>query len=216
MITPLMDGKLAEIFEALLFSSSEPLSINTIQALFVRAAQAEREEQQEQGTFGEVTDQTPAMLAAGRIRESMTALGAALEERNSVYQLDEGQGGWRLVLRPQYARWVRLLRDEPSPKRLGPSIMETLAVVAYRQPVTRAVVETIRGVACERALAKLVELDLVHVAGRADLPGRPMQYATTEHFLEYSALGSLEELPTSDLISADLLDRVIAASANKQ
>jgi segregation and condensation protein B len=215
MLNGLMDGKLAEVFEALLFSSSDPLSVNTIQSLFARAAEAQREEQQEQGTFGDVTDQTPAILAAGRIREGMSALGATLDERGSVYQLDEGPGGWRLVLRPRYVRWVRLLRDEPSPKRLGASIMETLAVVAYRQPVTRALVEAIRGVACERALAKLVELELVHIAGRADLPGRPMQYATTDRFLEYCGLGSLEEMPTSDLISADLLDRVIAASANK-
>jgi len=210
-----MNSKMADVLEALLFSSSEPLPLKTIQTLFSRAAEAERDEPEDQGMFGEVIEQAPAMLAAGRIREAMASLAASLDERGSICQLEEGQGGWRLVLRSDYARWVRLLRDEPSPKKLGASVMETLAVVAYRQAVTRAEVEAIRGVACERALSRLVELELVRITGRADLPGRPMQYATTERFLEYCGLGSLEELPSSDLLSADLLGRVMAEAAGK-
>jgi len=86
-------------------------------------------------------------------------------------------------------------------------MIETLAVVAYRQPITRAEAESIRGVACERALAKLVEIDLIYVTGRADLPGRPLQYGTTEHFLEFCGLATLEQLPSSDVISPELLNQ---------
>ncbi len=209
-----MDARLTEILEALLFSSSEPLSAKAVQAVFARAAEEAPAEEQ-QGSFGPVLAEVPAMLALGRIREAMAALCASLEERGSVYMLDEGPGGWRLVLRPGFARWVRLLRDEPSPRRLGQTMMETLAVVAYRQPVTRAEVEAIRGVACERSLTKLVELELVRVCGRAELPGRPLQYATTERFLEYCGLDSLEGLPSSDLLGEGLLERVLNDPARK-
>ena len=205
-----MDQRLTDILEALLFSSSEPLPVKAVQTLFLRAAEEEPEEPAAQGSFTPVMEQVaPAMLAAGRIREALTALAASLDERGSVYQLVEGPAGWRLVLRPGFARWVRLLRDEPSPRKLGASMMETLAVVAYRQPVTRAEVEAIRGVACERTLAKLVDLELLRVAGRAELPGRPLQYATTERFLEYCGMESLEELPSSDLLNEELLGRVL-------
>src|SRR5207237_10616926 len=91
----------------------------------------------------------------------------------------EGARGWRLVTRACFARWVRLLRNEPPPVRLSPSSLETMAVVAYRQPVTRAEIEQIRGVSAEAGLTKLLERDLVYIVGRADLPGRPSQYGTT-------------------------------------
>ena len=201
-----MDANLAEVLEALLFSSSEPLSVKAVQSVFSRAAELEASLEREQGVLGSVVEQVPSSLPAGRIREAMEALKTSLEERGSVYELVEVPEGWRLLLRAEFASWVRLLREEPSPKKLGASVVETLAVVAYRQPITRAEIEAIRGVACERALAKLLEMDLLRIAGRADLPGRPLQYATTTHFLEFCGLGSLEQLPASDVISPDLLN----------
>lgn len=203
-----MDTNLPEILEALLFSSSEPLAVKTIQTVLSRAAELESQQagEEAQGNFGEVVAQSSAIVPAARIREAMDELEAALLARGGVYEIAEGPEGWRMVLKARYSNYVRLLREEPLPRRLGASMMETLAVVAYRQPVTRSEIESIRGVACERALAKLAELDLVRVTGRADLPGRPMQYGTTPHFLEYCGITSLEELPGSDVISPQKLD----------
>lgn len=203
-----METNLPDVLEALLFSSSEPITVKAVQSVFARAAELEKDEESEQGVLGSVVEQVPAtMLAAGRIREAVETLRARLDERKSVYEIVDVPDGWRMVLRAKYATWVRLLREEPSPKKLGASMIETLAVVAYRQPITRAEAESIRGVACERALAKLVEMDLLYVTGRADLPGRPLQYGTTEHFLEFCGLSSLEQLPSSDVISPELLNQ---------
>ena len=203
-----MDTNLPDVLEALLFSTSEPVTVKAVQSVFARAAEEGGDADGDQGVLGAVVEQVPAtMLAAGRIREAVETLRARLDERKSVYEIVDVPDGWRMVLRPQYATWVRLFREEPSPRKLGASIVETLAVVAYRQPITRAEAESIRGVACERALAKLVEMDLVRVTGRADLPGRPRQYGTTEHFLEFCGLSTLEQLPASDVISPELVSQ---------
>jgi segregation and condensation protein B len=128
--------------------------------------------------------------------------------------LIEGASGWRLVTHPRFARWVRLLRNEPPPVRLSPSSLETLAVVAYRQPVTRAEIEQIRGVSAEAGITKLLERDLVYIVGRADLPGRPIQYGTTDAFLEFVGIKSLDELPASDVLSPRQIDAWLQTSAN--
>lgn len=211
-----MEDDLIQVLEALLFSGSEPLSVKTVQAVFARAAEERSSKEDAQGLLAPVMEQMPsAFVAAGRIREAMETLRARLDERKAVCELVEGPEGWQLVLRARFAPWVRLLRDEPAPKRLSASLVETLAVVAYRQPVTRSELEAIRGVSCDRVLNQLTELDLVHVEGRADLPGRPYQYATTTHFLDFCGLGSLEELPASDVISAELLDKWLSGTGKE-
>lgn len=203
-----MEPKLPDILEALLFSSPEPITVKIVQSVFAKAAELEKDEEDAQGVLGSVVEQVPAsMVAAGRIREAIDILRARLDEKGSVYEIVDVPDGWKMVLRPKYSLWVRLLREEPTPRKLGAAMIETLAVVAYRQPITRAEVEAIRGVASERALSRLVEMDLIRVTGRADLPGRPLQYATTEHFLEFCGLSSLEQLPSSDVISPELLNQ---------
>ncbi len=128
--------------------------------------------------------------------------------------LVEGHNGWRLVTHPRFARWVRLLRNEPPPVKLSPSSLETMAVIAYRQPVTRAEIEQIRGVSAEAGLSKLLERDLVYIVGRADLPGRPIQYGTTDAFLEFVGIKSLDELPSSDVLSPRQIDAWLQTSSN--
>jgi segregation and condensation protein B len=137
-----------------------------------------------------------------------------LQAADSETVLTEGATGWRLVTHPRFARWVRLLRNEPPPVRLTPSSIETLAVVAYRQPVTRAEIEQIRGVSADAGLTKLLERDLIYIVGRADLPGRPIQYGTTEAFLEFVGIKSLDELPASDVLSPRQIDAWLQTSAN--
>jgi segregation and condensation protein B len=148
----------------------------------------------------------PSLVTSAQIREAMATIALELQAADDGVTLVEGSTGWRLATHPRYARWVRLLRNEPPPVRLSPSSLETMAVVAYRQPVTRAEIEQIRGVSAEAGLNKLLERDLIHVVGRADLPGRPIQYGTTEGFLEFVGIKSLDELPSSDVLSPRQID----------
>ena len=106
--------------------------------------------------------------------------------------------GWQLASDPQFARWVRQLFPAARPARLTPPSLETLAIIAYRQPITRADVEAVRGVAIESVLQTLMERGLVRIAGRADVPGRPLLYETTQFFLEHFGLRNLDELPNSE------------------
>jgi segregation and condensation protein B len=200
-----METGLVDILEALLFSGTGPLSAGEVQKVFSRAAAEGLRTDQAQGVLALPVEALPETIPLGRIREAVETLREKLEKARSVYDVEEVPGGWRLVLRPAYAPWARLLRDEPAPKRLPSSFLETLAVVAYRQNVTRSEIEAIRGVSCDRALARLMELDLVRATGKADLPGRPIQYGTTKHFLEFCGIASLDELPVSDLVPPEML-----------
>lgn len=158
--------------------------------------------------------EVPTLVPAAQIRETMDTISLELRAGDSEVVLIEGTNGWRLVTHPRFARWVRLLRNEPPPVRLSPSALETLAVVAYRQPVTRADIEQIRGVSADAGLQKLLERDLVYIVGRADLPGRPIQYGTTDTFLEFVGIKSLDELPASDVLSPRQIDAWLQTSAN--
>jgi segregation and condensation protein B len=154
----------------------------------------------------------PALVTTAQIREAVDALSLELQAAGSEILLVEGHNGWRLATHPRFARWVRLLRNEPPPVKLSPSSLETLAVIAYRQPVTRAEIEQIRGVSADAGLAKLLERDLVYIVGRADLPGRPIQYGTTEDFLEFTGIKSIDELPSSDVLSPRQIDAWLQTS----
>lgn len=162
----------------------------------------------------ELYREVPSLVTAAQIREAMDAIAADLRARDEVFFLIEGVHGYRLVTNPKVARWVRILRDEPPPIRLSQAALETLAVVAYRQPVTRSEIEQIRGVAAEAGINKLLERGLIYVAGRADLPGRPIQYGTTDEFLEFVGVKSLEDLPASDVLSNRQIDDWLRAAAN--
>ncbi|MBE7540188.1 MAG: SMC-Scp complex subunit ScpB [Opitutaceae bacterium] len=156
----------------------------------------------------------PSLVTATQIREAMEALAAAIREENGVFLLVEGPTGYRLVTHPRYARWIRILRDEPPPVKLTQSALETLAIIAYRQPVTRTEIETIRGVSAEAGLGKLLERDMIYVVGRADLPGRPLQYGTTDRFLDFVGVKSLVELPSSDVLSPRQIDEWLKSAIN--
>lgn len=156
----------------------------------------------------------PTLVTAADIRDAMLAISTELQAANSEVVLVEGANGWRLATHPRFARWVRLLRNEPPPLRLSASALETMAVIAYRQPVTRAEIEQIRGVSAEAGVTKLLERELIYIVGRADLPGRPIQYGTTEAFLEFVGIKSIDELPASDVLSPRQIDAWLQTSAN--
>lgn len=233
---------LTRVLKVMLFASNGPLSVKDIQTAITRfheqasglpltgesetpaagtaAAPVDGEvaTEAEAGLPAAVEDDefyhdVPSLVTAAQIRETIEAIGNEMVAAGSEIVLIEGHSGWRLVTHPRYARWVRLLRNEPPPVRLSPSSLETLAVISYRQPVTRAEIEQIRGVSADAGLAKLLERDLVYVVGRADLPGRPLQYGTTDAFLEFVGIRSLDELPASDVLSPRQIDTWLQSSS---
>ncbi|HEY6226884.1 MAG TPA: SMC-Scp complex subunit ScpB, partial [Verrucomicrobiae bacterium] len=108
-------------------------------------------------------------------------------------------GSWQFVSHAEYAPWLKaLLGEKNRPSRLSQPALETLTIIAYRQPMTRAEIEQIRGVAVDGVVATLLERGLIENAGRAEVVGRPMQYTTTPQFLEYFGLRSLDDLPAAD------------------
>ena len=215
-----MEFNLKKIIKALLLSTSEAVSIKDIQKVVQRYhAQSASESTEErpaaepgtapapvatqpvQEVIQDIIDQVPTLLTATQIREAVDALEVEMRESNDASRILQGPEGFRLVISPVYADWVRLLRGEPRPQRLSPAALETLSIVAYRQPVTRPEMEAIRGVSVDSALNRLMELEFVAVTGRADLPGRPIQYGTTDKFLDFTGLRTLGELPASDVLS---------------
>jgi segregation and condensation protein B len=261
-----MAFNLQKVLKALLFSSSQPLSIKDVQAAFERfhdqatkpvATEADapgtdappsedsvqtpevgnQEAQTTDSATSTPTDiptdvaevpvdapvaptdaelyaDVPSLVTATQIREAMEALAVELRASDDVYLLVEGPTGYRLVTHPRFARWIRILRDEPAPVKLSQSAQETLAIVAYRQPVTRTEIEAIRGVSAEAGLNKLLERELCYIVGRADLPGRPLQYGTTDKFLEFVGVKSLVELPASDVLSPRQIDEWLQNAIN--
>ncbi len=162
----------------------------------------------------ELYQEVPALITVTQVREAMDEIAAELRTSADGLLLIEGANGYRLVTHPSVARWVRILRQEPPPVKLSPSSTETLAIVAYRQPVTRGEIETIRGVSAEAGISKLLERELIYVMGRADLPGRPIQYGTTDRFLEFVGIKSLDELPASDVLSSRQIDEWLKNAMN--
>lgn len=160
----------------------------------------------------ELYGDVPSLVTATQIREAMDQIAAELRAADDGVLLIEGNNGYRIVTHPRFGRWVRILRQEPPPVKLSQSAIETLAVVAYRQPVTRGEIETIRGVSAEAGINKLLERELVYVVGRADAPGRPIQYGTTDQFLEFVGIKSLDELPASDVLSSRQIDEWLKSS----
>ncbi len=199
-----MSFDLKQTLEALLLSTSEPLAVKEVVALFARYHQ----EQPEAGDDDEEAGGTdvPSLVTRAQVREAFEALRAEAEAEDRVYRLAEGPNGFQLVTAPRFAEFVRLLRGNPSPLRLSPAALETLAIIAYRQPVTRAEMEAVRGVSIDSALNKLIEHELVRVTGRAELPGRPIQYGTTDKFLEFTGIAGLDALPASDVLSSRQID----------
>ena len=174
---------LTKIIEALLFSAQKPLSIREITAA-IRGAEDDEFESNE---FIRVKE---AEVAA-----ALEQLKIEYVEQGRAFQLTEKAEGWQLATDPSFAKWVRQLFPAPKPARLSAPALETLAIIAYRQPITRADVEAVRGVNIDGVLQTLMERGLVKIAGRAEIPGRPLLYETTQFFLDHFGLRNLDELP---------------------
>ena len=175
---------LTRVIEALLFSAQKPFSIREIGAVLKSAAAESGGPSHE---FGRVSE---AEIAA-----ALEQLKIEYVQQQRAFQLVEKAEGWQLASDPALAKWVRQLFPVPKPARLSAPALETLAIIAYRQPITRADVEDVRGVNIDGVLQTLMERGLVKIAGRAEVPGRPLLYETTHFFLDHFGLRNLDELP---------------------
>ena len=177
---------LSRVIEALLFSAPKPLSIRELAAA-IKGARAEDPAAAGPNEFARVTE--------GEIAAALEQLKMEYVREQRAFQIIEKAEGWQLVTDPTFASWVRQLFPVPKPARLTAPALETLAIIAYRQPITRADVEAVRGVNIDGVLQTLMERGLVKIAGRAEIPGRPLLYETTQFFLDHFGLRNLDELP---------------------
>jgi segregation and condensation protein B len=158
------------IIESLLFVADEPLSIDRFKNIIGQAQTKE-------------------------IRQALEELEADYEARQGGFYLNQVAGGYQIRTRSEYMQWIKRLL-QPKPLRLSKAALETLAIIAYKQPVIRSDVEHIRGVDCGGVLRVLFERKFIRVLGRREIPGRPLIYATTKRFLEVFDLKNLKDLPT--------------------
>jgi segregation and condensation protein B len=141
-------------------------------------------------------------VKAATAKKTILALKEEYEGRDAGFEIVEEAGGWTMLTREDFAAYVRRLRKAAEARKLSGAALETLAVVAYKQPVQRAEIEDVRGVACGPMLRTLMEKDLVRTVGRAEALGRPLLYGTTKQFLKVFGLGSLKDLPKAGEVGA--------------
>lgn len=184
--------QLRNIVEGALLASGQPLSLNRLKSLF--------EEHEEPET--------------AELKQALEQIANDCEGRG--FELKEVASGYRLQVRPELAPWINHLWEE-KPQKYSRALLETLALVAYRQPITRGDIEEIRGVAVSSHIIKtLTEREWIKVVGQRDVPGRPSLYATTRQFLDYFNLQSLEELPSlGEIRDLDDMNKVLDLNQNQ-
>ena len=164
------DSELKTVLEALLFVSHEPVTVDRLAGAL---------------------DGVPK----GEVRQAVLALQQECDLQRRGMQIVEVCGGFQFVTRPEHAAWIKQLGKSKSAPKLSRSGLESLAIIAYKQPIVRAEIEQIRGVETSGVLRTLLERKLVRMVGRKDVPGRPIMYGTTKHFLQHFGLRDLSELP---------------------
>jgi len=177
------------ILEAILFAAQKPLSPAELRAIL--AAAGESASAEAAGAFQKAK--------AEDVEAALEELAQEHAQAGRSFRLACVAGAWQFVSQPEYAPWLKALAGERMrPARLSLPALETLAIIAYRQPITRAEIEQIRGVSVDGVMQTLLERGLVEAVGRAEIVGHPLTYAATKLFLEYFGLGSFEELPAAD------------------
>ncbi len=181
-----------KVLELLLWMTDRPLKINDILNVLGDPAFTELE-----------------------LREELAGLGRDLDERQAPFHVVEVAHGFQLASRPAFSQWVRKLYKEKTALRLSPSALETLSIIAYKQPLTRGEVEDIRGVDVSGTLETLLDRKLVKIVGRKEALGRPLLYGTTLDFMKQFGLRSLDELPRlEELLPAETADVSVGSSVD--
>jgi segregation and condensation protein B len=187
------------ILESLLFSAQKPLSLSELREVLAAAAEQEG---------ADATVKALKKIKESELTPALELLAKEHDEAKRSYRLACVAGAWQFVTQPEYAPWLRaLVGVKARPTRLSQPALETLAIIAYRQPITRAEVEQIRGVNVDGVMQTLLERGLVEQVGRAEVIGRPMTHGTTTLFLEYFGLRSLDDLPAADELRRIVIER---------
>ncbi|MBI5020786.1 MAG: SMC-Scp complex subunit ScpB [Ignavibacteriales bacterium] len=175
---PISENK-RQIIEAVIFGSDEPLTIRQIQDIFWQA--------DNNGPRFRVKEE--------EILNTIRELNAEYVQTNRPFRIIQVAGGFQYATMPEFAEWLGRMIKEKSRRKLTQATIETLSVIAYKQPVTKPEIEAIRGVNADYAIQKLMERGLVTIVGRAATPGRPLLYGTTQDFLKHFGINDLSELP---------------------
>lgn len=167
----MQEQTLEQQVEAVIFASEEAVTLQTVRQV------------------------TGAELDSGQLQEIVERLNAEYLETGRTFRINRLAGGYRFLSREEYGELLRKLDSPKIRRRLSRSILEVLSVVAYHQPVTKSAIQEIRGVSPDYAVDRLLERELIEVRGRADSPGKPLQYGTTKEFLDLFHLSSVKDLP---------------------
>lgn len=185
------DQEIKRILEALVFASERPLLVNEIKDVM-------------------------AEVDSRKIRDLLEELKTEYQNRDNSFKLVEVAGGFQFCTDPSYSAWLKKLYKARHAERLtGPS-METLAIIAYKQPMTRAEIEALRGVNVDGVIKTLLDRKLIRIMGRREVIGRPIIYGTTSQFLEYFGLNDLSQLPKLEEFSAEALEGLKTGEGNEQ
>jgi segregation and condensation protein B len=176
--------KLSHHIEALIFTTEHPISLKEIKICLEATFETAFEEVDLQNTMGQIIEKYQA--------------------EDFAFEVLEVAEGYQFMTKPTYHNVVGVYLKQTTKKRLSQAALETLSIVAYKQPISKGEMESIRGVSCDYAIQKLLEKELVEIAGRSDAPGRPLLYSTSQKFMDYFGLKSLRDLPkTKDFKDPD-------------
>jgi segregation and condensation protein B len=208
---------LKPVVEALIFASDEPVSALELRALITGEERPAPPSMSDAPLLEapEESEQKPkrrSALEISVIRESIALLNDDLERERKPFQIVEIAGGYQFATKPEYAMYVSRLYKEKSRRRLSGASLETLAIIAYKQPVSKPDIENIRGVNCDEVLKSLLEKNLITITGRAETIGRPLLYGTTDDFLRNFGLHSVKDLPKPREIEELLKDESVKAT----
>ena len=176
-------GNIKSIIEAIIFASDTPLSLKQIKDIV-------NEPNKKLSSNGETSK-----ITEEEIKNFIDELNQEYAERGSAFRIIEIAEGYQFATLPEFAKWIGKLFKEKSKKKLSQPALETLAIIAYKQPISKPEIEAIRGVNVDHIIKTLLEKRLITIVGRAETIGRPLLYGTTKEFLKYFGLKDLSELP---------------------
>ena len=160
--------------EAIIFSSATAVSVKELQANFSKIDEA---------------------ITSEKVEECIQKIKEKFELENNAFELKKVGGGFQFLTKEKYHESISVFLNQKAKRKLSTSALETLSIIAYKQPVTKSEIEQIRGVNSDYSVHKLLEKELVSIAGKADKPGRPILYAVSQYFLDYFGINSIEEMP---------------------
>jgi segregation and condensation protein B len=189
--------ELSRIVEALLFATQEPLSVADLGRAIRETAREVKEAAKENNTEPDEEKAALEGVTDEQVRAALEELAAHYEQDGRSFTIVERSTGWRLCARGEFGEWCRALYPGRKPSRLSGPALETLAIIAYRQPITKSAIEAVRGVSVDAMVQQLLDRNLLKIDGRAELPGRPLLYSTTDLFLDHFGIRHLDDLPNA-------------------